>query len=470
MKKIISIFWFREDLRLSDNPGLTAASEAATVLPIYILDELVPPPFELGGASKVYLHHSLASLDRSLDGQLNFYVGKTNEVILKLIAQFQIEHVFYNCSYDPRGMRDEAELKASLNALGIACSSFNASYLWDPKEVKKEDGGYYKVFGAYKRKVRLLKTREALQAPKKLNLIKDQSNPTSLADFKLIQNLPWQKKIEEHWNFGETEAQKKLKFFMDHGIKGYKIGRDYPAGGQTSKLSMNLHFGEISPTQILKAVQQAEASCPQEDTEHFISELIWREFSYYLLYHFNKLHSDNFISKFDNFPWEENEGFLKAWQTGQTGYPLVDAGMRELWQTGYMHNRVRMVTASFLIKNLKLHWHHGRDWFWDCLVDADIANNSASWQWVAGCGVDAAPYFRIFNPTLQGEKFDKKGEYVKKFITELKNLPEKYLFKPWTAPPHVLYAAGLKLGEDYPRPIVDLTLTRNEALEAFKNL
>jgi deoxyribodipyrimidine photo-lyase len=198
--------------------------------------------------------------------------------------------------------------------------------------------------------------------------------------------------------------------------------------------------------------------------------VIWREFSCYLLHHFPSLHKDNFNNKFNKFPWKNNLKHLKAWQTGNTGYPIVDAGMRELWQTGYMHNRVRMVAASFLVKNLNLHWHKGRDWFWDCLVDADLANNSASWQWVAGCGVDAAPYFRIFNPITQGEKFDKNGHYTRKFVPELKNIPDKYLFKPWTAPEDILNSSGITLGENYPYPIVDLAITRNQALEAYKRL
>lgn len=276
--------------------------------------------------------------------------------------------------------------------------------------------------------------------------------------------------MKKCWHIGEKAASKKLSNFLEHGLLGYKEGRNQPASKHVSHLSPHLHFGEISPNQVWQEAQKTRSPRFATDLNHFLSELGWREFSYNLLFHVPNLPWKNFQKKFDSFPWQYNPKALKAWQRGQTGYPLVDAGMRELWQTGYMHNRVRMVAASFLVKNLLMHWHHGESWFWDCLVDADLANNSASWQWVAGSGADAAPYFRIFNPVTQGEKFDPDGIYTRALVPELGRLPSKYLFSPWKATDTVLKQAGVKLGVTYPKPIVDLAFSRERALDAYAML
>ncbi|MEI6806172.1 MAG: deoxyribodipyrimidine photo-lyase, partial [Myxococcaceae bacterium] len=268
-----------------------------------------------------------------------------------------------------------------------------------------------------------------------------------------VQDQSWTKKLESHWEIGEQAAQKYLNKFLENNLEDYAKNRDFPAQNATSKLSPHLHFGEISPHQIEWSIDSK--------FDPFLRQLIWREFSYYLLFHFPHFPEKNYQSKFNHFPWKENAQLLRAWQQGQTGYPLVDAGMRELWQTGTMHNRVRMIAASFLVKNLNIHWHNGANWFWNCLLDADLANNSVSWQWVAGSGVDASPFFRIFNPTTQGEKFDPEGDYTRRFVPELSQIPKKYLFKPWEAvnPP-----------KNYPAPIIDLKTSREEALKAFKAL
>jgi len=255
--------------------------------------------------------------------------------------------------------------------------------------------------------------------------------------------------------------------FLDEGLSLYKDGRNLPAMPYVSRLSPHLHFGEVSPNQLWYAVKNIGDN---KHVDHFCSELGWREFSYSQLYHNHDLPTKNLQSKFDTFPWVENKILLEAWKKGKTGVPMVDAGMRELWQTGYMHNRVRMIVGSFLVKNLRLHWHHGALWFWDTLVDADLANNSASWQWIAGCGADSAPYFRIFNPVIQGQKFDADGSYVRKYIPEIALLPDKYLFSPWDAPESVLKEAGIDLGKSYPAPIVDLKQSRDAALKAFQSL
>lgn len=471
MSKPISIFWFRNDLRLSDNPALIKAASLGKVLAIYILDDLSPIPFKIGATSKIYLHYSLEKLKQALNNQLNIYAGNPETIILHLIKKYNIENIFWNHCYEPWNMHNDTNIKKQLNAANVHYEIFNSSYLWRPEEIKKDDGSYYKIFGAYKKKVLSLEPRKPLPQPKNLELIQDNANITTLNSLQLLPEHSWQNKIEEHWQFGETIAQAKLEQFLHKNLSGYKRNRDYPAYNSTSNLSVNLHFGEISPHQIWNAVNTiGRFNATEEDVNHFLSEMIWREYSCYLLTHFKQLPSENFQNKFNLFPWKNNAQLLQAWQQGKTGYPLVDAGMRELWQTGYMHNRVRMIVASFLTKNLLIHWHAGRDWFWDCLIDADLANNSASWQWVAGCGVDAAPYFRIFNPITQGEKFDQDGEYTKKFIPELKHLPNKYLFNPWQAPEKVLNDAGIILGVTYPKPIVDLKSSREKALLAYQSL
>jgi deoxyribodipyrimidine photo-lyase len=472
MTKEISIVWFRQDLRLLDNPAIAEASNLGTILPIYILDDCAPNPFKIGEASKIWLHHSLNSLNASLNGKLNVYAGKTTEIFERLIDKYGVSKIFANACYEPWHINQESKVKDICRRKSIDYKLFNSSYLWAPNQILKNDGTYYKVFTAYKKKSYQSTPRKTVKNTTKINAIMDSENKISISDLDLIaRNKKWPQKIIDSWNIGESAARNKLDIFIKNELSGYKNGRDYPIKNQTSFLSPHLHFGEISPAQIWEAVDGIRhLHANDSDIEHFLSELIWREFSCYLLSHFKLLHKDNFNDKFNNFPWENNLKYLNAWQTGNTGFPIIDAGMRQLWQTGYMHNRARMVVASFLVKNLNIHWHKGRDWFWDCLVDADLANNSASWQWVAGCGVDAAPYFRIFNPITQGEKFDKNGDYTRSFVPELKNLPDKYLFKPWSAPEDILKSAGIVLGKNYPRPIVDLAASRNNALEAYKKL
>ncbi len=471
MTKEISIVWFRQDLRILDNLTIAAASEKGQILPIYILDDCAPKLFKIGSSTKIWLYHSLDKLNESLKGNLNLYTGKSHEIIEVLINRYAVKNIFWNICYEPWHLEQEDRIKDICNKTSTNWKSFNSNYLWNPQDIMKNDGSYYKVFTAYKNKSFLLVSRESISAPKNLNFVKDDINKTNLKNLGLMPKNEWHKNIVKSWNMGEIAAQKKLNIFVEDRLLGYKEGRNYPAKDQTSLLSPHLHFGEISPSQILQSIQGTGNLYAQSaEIEHFVSELIWREFSCYLLHHFKTLHIENFNSKFNTFAWENNAFFLQAWQTGNTGYPLVDAGMRQLWQTGYMHNRVRMIVASFLVKNLNIHWHQGRDWFWDCLVDADLANNSASWQWVAGCGVDAAPYFRIFNPISQGEKFDSNGDYTRKFVPELKNMPNKYLFKPWDAPDDVLKTAGVVLGKTYPRPIVDLAASRKKALERNNNL
>ena len=472
MTSPLSIMWFRQDLRLSDNLAVLDAAQHPHVLPIYIFDDRSTALFKQGGASKMWLHHSLDALNNTLGGNLNIYQGKAEDVLADLIKHNSIQHVSWNICVEPWLIDQENAVKALCDKNQIRAKAFNSNYLWSPNDVLKDDGTFYKVFTPYKRRSYTVPPREPVAAAKMTHSIKDPLNKTTLADLDLIPaHAKWPHNIKKVWKIGEDAAQEKLDLFIQEKLSGYKVERDFPAKEQASQLSPHLHFGEISPVQIWQRIKRVgPMTAPYQDIDHFLSEVIWREFSTYLLYHAKNLHHDNFNSKFDALPWENNPDFLKAWQQGNTGFPIVDAGMRQLWETGYMHNRVRMVTASFLVKNLNIHWHKGRDWFWDCLVDADLASNNASWQWVAGCGADAAPYYRIFNPVLQGEKFDQDGLYTRKYVPALKNLPTKYLHKPWTAPEHILVAAGVILGETYPHPIVDLAASRNKALAAYKTL
>lgn len=468
MTKKNAIYWFRQDLRLEDNPALLHAAEH-DLLPIYILDDDSADEHRMGGASRWWLHHVLNSLNDQLDGKLQLYIGNPLDTLKQLIKQHQIEVVYWNRCYEPWRIKRDKAIKEHLVQNNVEVHSFNGSLLWEPWENLKADGSPYKVFTPFFKKGCLgaPPPRRPLEKPEIINFIANISSGASLSELNLLPKINWDKQLEPHWNISEKGAHQFLESFLENGLINYKNGRNFPALNSTSRLSPYLHFGQISPNQAWYAVHEKPLD---ENVVHFQSELGWREFSYSQLYHFPHLPRQNLQAKFDRFPWVKNDQGLLAWQKGLTGYPIVDAGMRELWQTGYMHNRVRMIVGSFLVKNLLIHWHEGEKWFWDCLVDADLANNSASWQWVAGCGADAAPYFRIFNPITQGQKFDPEGEYTKKYIPELNLLPAKYLYNPWEAPKEVLEKANVRLGETYPNPIVDIKSSREEALEAFAKL
>ena len=470
MKKGTAIHWFRQDLRLSDNPALDSAAQYETLIPIYILDEVNSGEFKMGAASKWWLHQSLTKLNESLDGKLLVYQGNPHEILNKLIEEQEVSYVTWNRCYEPWRIDRDKEIKRNFEDNNVAVESFSASLLWEPWTISKDDGTPYRVFTPFYKKGCLNSEEPRLPAGKVdlSNLYSEDLSSDSITDLNLLPTIKWYKSFEEEWNPGEIGAEQNLNSFLDSGLLNYKEGRNFPSQEFVSRLSPHLHFGEISPNEVWYRAKTKEGiSGIEKSLAHFHSELGWREFSYYLLYHFPDLPNKNFQEKFDIFPWQENEEFLALWQKGNTGYPIVDAGMRELWQTGYMHNRLRMIVGSFLVKNLLIDWRFGERWFWDCLVDADLASNSASWQWVAGSGADAAPYFRIFNPITQGLKFDPEGEYTKKYVPELRDLPNKYLFSPWEAPENILADAGIELGKNYPKPMVDLKLSRETALEAF---
>jgi deoxyribodipyrimidine photo-lyase len=381
--------------------------------------------------------------------------------------------VHWNRCYEPwRIIRDTA-LKGDLLNDGVSVKSFGGSVLWEPPNTNKPDGTPYRVFTPFYRRgclQRGIPPREPLAAPVSLNLF-DTVDGAALDELELMPEINWHKEIADEWSPGEAGAAARLLEVLASGLAHYDEGRNRPDQRFVSRLSPHLHFGEISPNQAWFAVHDKFSGEElSSDADRFLSELGWREFSNNLLYNEPTLPAKNLQRKFDRFPWRDDQENLGRWQRGQTGYPIVDAGMRELWHTGYMHNRVRMIVGSFLVKNLLLHWLHGARWFWDTLVDADLASNSASWQWIAGCGADAAPYFRIFNPVTQGKKFDPEGLYVRRFIPELSALADKFVHNPWEAPEEVLERANVSLGDNYPNPVVDLKASRERALAAFKSL
>lgn len=466
MSDNLTIHWFRQDLRLEDNPSLYYAALKGSVLPVYILDDRNAADFRMGGASRWWLHHSLESLNRSLQGRLALFSGDPLEIIPALVGATGASAVHWNRCYEPWRIKRDTRLKEKLRETGAAVNSFNGSLLWEPWDVHKSDGTPYRVFTPFYRNgcISAASPRMPLPAAERLALAQLPERSMGLAELELLPGIRWDRQLEPHWHIGEEGAVKRLQLFLEQGLNGYREGRDYPARPNVSRLSPSLHFGEISPNRVWHAVKKQGIGT---DIDHFLSELAWREFSYSLIYHNPELPRTNLNGSFDTFPWTENPAALRRWQQGVTGYPIVDAGMRELWQTGYMHNRIRMVVGSFLVKNLLLHWHEGESWFRDCLADADLAINSASWQWIAGCGADAAPYFRIFNPVTQGQKFDADGSYTRRYLPELARLPDRYLFSPWEAPVSVLADAGIATGKTYPEPIVDLKSSRRQALEAY---
>ena len=470
-----TIMWFRQDLRVYDNPALIEAVANGQILPIYILDDINTEDWSMGAASRVWLHGSLKALNHSLDGHLKLYKGEAIAIIEQLVTRHKIDAVFWNRCYEPWRIKRDSRIKAQLKARDIDTKTFNASLLWEPWTVLKGDDTPYKVFTPYYRNGCMKKPspRAPFKSPSNIHYLADDNQPASdlkIEALSLFENHPWQIKIQKRWRVGEEAAQTQLDSFCEDALHQYQKGRDFPAIESTSKLSPHLHFGEISPHQLWHRMDFEKNQGVSGDPDHFLREIAWREFSYYQLYHFPQLPEKPFSPKFRHFEWREDPDSLSLWEKGQTGFPIIDAGMRELWQTGYMHNRVRMVVASFLIKNQLIDWRHGENWFWDCLVDADLASNSASWQWCAGSGADAAPYFRIFNPVLQSQRFDPQGEYLNRYCPELGALPPKLRHAPWLAKPEALALANIKLGVDYPLPILDLKTTRQRALDAFKAL
>ena len=462
------IVWFRRDLRLADNPALDFAVQSGhPIIALYIDETDRARP--LGAASKWWLHHSLTQLKSDLKvigGTLIIQRGAAQSVLDNIIAQTSAAHIVWNRRYDEDARLRDGDIKSALTKRGLIVKSFKANLLTEPWEKQTKTGGYYKVFTPYWRAVRsALNVPPPIDAPKTLKVYDGTVDDMPLQALSLLPTRPdWAAKMAPHWQIGPQGAHKALADFLESGVETYSEDRNRPDKEDgTSHLSPHLAFGEISPRQIWHACRDN-----LDVAGKFLSEIGWREFSYVLLYHNPKLATENFKPAFDHFEWDEDEEALARWQKGQTGYPFVDAGMRQLWATGWQHNRVRMVTASFLIKHLLIDWRRGEDWFFDTLVDADPASNAASWQWVAGSGADASPYFRIFNPFTQGEKFDPNGDYVRRWVPELAKMPKKYIHRPWEAPANILDYAGVQLGRTYPKPIVGHKASRERALSAYK--
>ncbi len=467
------ILWFRRDLRLADNPALQRAlTLGCPIVPVYVLDE-TPDIRRPGAASLWWLGKSLAALSRDLEARGSRLIlrrGPASGVIQDLVKETGADHVVWNRLYDPGLVDRDSALKRNLREAGLKAESFNASLLSEPWTVTNKSGEPFKVFTPYWRSARATLQLD-LQGAAPDRLLPPDTWPTSdaLDEWNLQPSSPDWTAGFSIWQPGEAGAAKRLTAFVDGGLAHYAEGRDIPSAPAVSRLSPHLHFGEIGPRQVWAAVSAAEMRHPglSQSADKFRAELGWREFSHALLYQRPDLETANFKSAFDRFPWRDDAVALRAWQQGRTGYPMVDAGMRELWATGVMHNRVRMLAASFLVKHLLIDWRAGEAWFWDTLLDADRAANAASWQWVAGCGADAAPYFRIFSPMGQGEKFDPDGAYVRRWVPELARLRGPGIHAPWTLSPMELRAAGVTLGITYPAPIVEHGLARERALAAL---
>jgi deoxyribodipyrimidine photo-lyase len=477
-----ALHWFRDDLRLADNPALAAALAHGPTLCLYILDE-GGDRRPLGGAALWWLSRSLTALEadiRKKGGDLVLIRGDPAALLPRVVAEAKIGLVTWNRRYEAETIALDTALKAKLTAAGVSVTSCNGHLLNEPWEVESKVGEPMKVFTPYWRAARAKGEPAASKpAPRRIEPAPLPASVTkgrlTLADLALEPTKPdWAGGMRAAWTPGEAGAKTRLDDFLSGALDGYGEGRNRPDYVSTSRLSPHLRFGEIGPRQIWHATHAAvaagEAAGSAADAEKFLSEVGWREFSYHLLFYNPELATQNFNRRFDAFPWRSDETALKAWQRGLTGYPIVDAGLRELWTTGWMHNRVRMVVASFLIKHLLLDWREGEAWFWDTLVDADPANNAASWQWVAGSGADAAPYYRIFNPVTQGRKFDAAGDYVRKWLPELAKLPDETIHEPWSVAAPALRDAGIVLGKDYPRPIVALDAGRERALAALASL
>lgn len=475
-----TIVWFRKDLRLDDNLAFIHAAKQGTIIPVYILAEH-EEDMPIGAASKWWLHHSLLALKDKLahlDIPLIIRAGNSKQLLGELLEETGATAIYFNKRYEPAIRQRDQEIIEAFQATGIDVQVFESDLLFKPGTVTNQQGTVYKIFTPFWKQARKQHVNPPKRIPPQIKSSVPETIPIGeVATLKLLPHHPWINKLQHDWKPGEAYAHRQWHHFLDRAIDYYDQERDYPAKTGVSKLSPYLAWGEISPRKIwydskdkleqLMINQQVGAHAA---IESFMRQLVWREFAYHQLVAFPKVIDQPLKPEFTGFSWLEDKQGLQQWRQARTGYPLVDAGMRELWETGWMHNRIRMITASFLVKHLLIHWQEGAAWFRDTLVDHDLANNTMGWQWVAGSGYDAAPYFRIFNPMTQGEKYDPDGDYVRKWIPEIANLPTKYLFAPWKAPKEVLEQANIVLGDTYPEPIVDHKASRTRALARYQDM
>ncbi|MBB4593143.1 cryptochrome/photolyase family protein [Xanthomonas cannabis] len=464
-----AIVWFRRDLRLEDNPALRAALDAGHhPIPLYIDAPHEEGEWTPGAASRSWRHHSLAALEaslRALGSGLVVRTGSSEQVLGEVIAQTGAVAVYWNRKYEPATQSRDAQIKRNLRERGIEVQSCNASLLFEPWQLSTQQGGPYKVFTPFWRNaLTQLQLPAAVAVPRSLPPLPATLPSVALESLALRPDLKWDTGFWEHWQPGEAGAHEMLEIFIDGALNGYRDNRDRPDRVGTSQLSPHLHFGEIAPWRIAGTLEAHRNACNGAEIDGYIRQLGWRDFAYHLLHHFPDTTNRNLNPRFEGFAWAKADPVvLQAWQRGRTGIPIVDAGMRQLWHTGWMHNRVRMIVASLLCKHLRVHWVEGARWFWDTLVDADLANNTMGWQWVAGTGADAAPYFRVFNPVTQAEKFDPQAAYITRWVPELGKLAVKERFAPWL---HPLSLA--RLAPEYPRsPIIGLAEGRDAALAAY---
>lgn len=473
----LTLVWFRQDLRLADHPALWAAvRRGGAIVPVYVWSPEEEGDWPPGAAARWWLHHSLGHLNERLQSygsRLIVRTGPALAALRSLAREAGADAVFWNRRYEPETAAQAEQVASALRAEGLTVDTFNGALLHEPWEVANQQGGPYRVFTAFW-KAATAQGGPSIPspAPQRLPAPKRWPRSVPLAELDLLPRPDWAPGLREAWQPGEQAGHAGLRRFLAEAVDHYAAGRDRPDLVGTSRLSPHLHWGELSPRQVWHAVREAvggRSGLATDPAEPFLRQLGWREFAHHLLHHFPHTPTQPLRPEFACFPWARSPRLLRAWQQGRTGYPIVDAGMLELWHTGWMHNRVRMIVASFLVKDLRIHWREGARWFWDTLVDADLANNTLGWQWTAGCGADAAPYFRIFNPISQGQRFDPQGHYVRQWVPELADVPAGRIHHP-VSQPSVGRSAAVGGQDRYPAPIVDHAQARKEALAAFATL
>lgn len=469
MKQPPIIVWFRHDLRVEDNPALRAAVDRGAVIPVFIWSPAEEGQWSPGGASRWWLHHSIDSLDerlRQLGSRLILSNRPSLVALRSIIKDTKAQGVFWNRRYEPAIIKRDTHIAKQLRDDNVEVKRFNGGLLFEPGSILNKSGGPFQVFTAFWKTCLQQSPSQRTPTPQKIPAPKSWPTSENLDSLQLEPVIDWAAGIRDAWRPGSKEAQKRLRTFVKGPLSNYEVGRNQIDIDGSSRLSPHLHFGEISPGQVRRAVMKSGAAT-SKSAQVFLAEIGWREFAHHLLYHFPETTGQPLRDSFKRFPWSRDATALRRWQKGQTGYPIIDAAMRDLWSSGFMPNRARMIVASFLTKHLLIPWQEGAKWFWDTLVDADLASNTLGWQWTAGCGADAAPYFRIFNPILQAQKFDPNGAYIRRWVPELEALPTPWIFKPWEAPADILRSADIRLGEAYPEPIVDHAEARTAALSAY---